>query len=83
METTEPEQGAGELEQTEEVGGVLVVAHEQRPALGEPRQRTLDHPAARGEARLAGEQIELLLPDAAQVREVVVVSTAAAPVGLS
>src|SRR5260221_2776907 len=71
MQATEPEQGAGELEQRQEIGRALVVANEQRPALGEPRQRALDHPASRREPLLPGGQIELLLPEAAQVRHVV------------
>src|SRR5260221_9902535 len=72
MQATEPEQGAGELEQRQEIGRALVVANEQRTALGEPRQRALDHPASRREPLLPGGQIELLLPDAAQMRDVVV-----------
>ncbi len=71
MEAAKPEQGAGGLEQCQEVGGTLVVANEQRPALREPRQSSLYHPAARREALLTGGQIELLLRDAAQVRDVV------------
>src|SRR5260370_18128347 len=71
MQATEPEQGAGELEQRQEIGRALVVANEQRPALGDPRQRALHHPAARREPLLPGGQIELLLPDAAQLRHVV------------
>jgi hypothetical protein len=40
LQAAEPEQRAGELEQRQEVGGVFVVADEQRPALGQPGERT-------------------------------------------
>src|SRR5215813_4950003 len=71
MQASEPKQRTRELEQRQEVGGMFVVADEQRPALGEPRQRALHHPAPRGEALFSGRQIELFLPDAAQMRDVV------------
>ncbi len=64
MQAAEPEQGAGELEQSSKIRGVFVVADEQRAALGQPRQRAFHHPAARGNALLARSQIELLLADA-------------------
>jgi len=73
MEAAKPEQGAGKLEQRQEIGRpfvVPVVPDEQRAALEEPGVGALDSPAAGGEARLA--RGELLLADAAQLRDVVV-----------
>src|SRR5260221_4397055 len=72
MQAAKPQQGAGELEQAQEVSRALVVTNEQRAALREPRQRAFDDPAPRWEALLAGRQIALLLPNTAQVRDVLV-----------
>src|SRR5260221_14674952 len=72
MQAAKPQQGAGELEQAQEVSRALVVTNEQRAALRKPRQRAFDDPAPRWEALLAGRQIELLLPNTAQVRDVLV-----------
>jgi hypothetical protein len=65
MQAAEPEERADELEQRQEVGAAPVVANEQRPTFGEPRQRALRHPALRRVALLPGGQIELHFPDAA------------------
>jgi hypothetical protein len=47
MQSAKPEQGAGELEQPAKIGGVFVVAHQERSALGEPSQRALHNPSFR------------------------------------
>jgi len=44
---SEPEQGAGELEQAQVVARLLVPADEDRPALREPRQRASYYSSAR------------------------------------
>lgn len=62
-----PEQGAGELDESEVVGGVLVVADEDRPAFLEPGDGALHDPSARWTGLLA-RGVELLLADLADVR---------------
>jgi len=69
MEAPVPKKGAGELDEPEVVDGLLVVADEDRAALGEPGERALNHPATGGMAFLA-RLVELLLPDPADVRDV-------------
>jgi hypothetical protein len=64
-----PEERAGELDEGEVVGGVLVVADEDRAALREPGECALDDPAAGGVALLP-RLVELLLADAADVGKV-------------
>ncbi len=69
MLTPIPQQYAGHLDQPQVVGGLLIVAHQDRPALREPAQRTLYHPTPRRvafDARI----IELLFADASDVRDV-------------
>lgn len=48
MQAAKPEERAGELQQPQEVRALLIIADEQRPALGEPRQRPLHQRAAVG-----------------------------------
>lgn len=57
MRTAKPEERAGELQQPQEVRAVLVIADEQRAALGQPHQRPLDDPTACREPLLAGRVI--------------------------
>jgi hypothetical protein len=83
METAKPEEGAGELEHAQEVSGVLVVADEQRAALGQPGQRPLHDPTPRREPLLAGRWVQLLLADAPDVGHGATRATASSPVGLS
>ncbi len=73
MQAAKPEERAGELEQPQEVRAALVVAHQERPALGQPRERPFDDPPARREALLAGRRVQLLLADAPDVGHVAVV----------
>ncbi len=60
--------GCGERDEAEGVAWLLVVADEDRPALLQPGERALDHPAVGGVA-LAAVLVELLLADPADVRD--------------
>src|SRR5918992_3468785 len=64
-----PQQDAGHLNQPQVVRGLLVVAHQDGPALREPAQRTFDPPSPRRIAFLA-RIIFLLLADGPDVRDV-------------
>ncbi len=46
MMTAVPQQGARPLQQPKIIGRFLVVAHQQSTTLTQPRERSLDHPAA-------------------------------------
>src|SRR5262249_59572196 len=46
VQPAEPQESAGQLQQAEVVLPMPVVAHQQRPALEQPAQRPLHHPAA-------------------------------------
>jgi hypothetical protein len=70
MQAAKPEQGAGKLEQRQEVGRPFVVPDEQRPAFGEPGKRAFDDPATCGKALLSGDRIEFLFANTAQMRDV-------------
>src|SRR4029450_2507087 len=50
LESPEPQQGAGELDQPTVVGGLLIVADKDRATLGQPGEGALDDPAAGGGA---------------------------------
>src|SRR5215211_152320 len=66
MLTAVPQQHAGHLDQPQIVGHLLLVAHQNSPALRKPAQRTLHHPPASRvafDARL----VELLLSNASDV----------------
>jgi hypothetical protein len=68
MSPSIPQQGAGELNESEMIEPILVVADEEGAALWQPSQRAFDHPAARFRFLvLAGLG---LLTDAADVRHV-------------
>jgi hypothetical protein len=45
VQSAKPEELAGELKQSQEIGGVLVVADQQRTTLGQPRQCPFEDPA--------------------------------------
>ena len=47
MSVSVPQQGAGELNESEVIEPVFVVADEECAALRQPSQRAFDHPAAR------------------------------------
>lgn len=69
MESAAPEQRAGELDETLVVLRLLVVADEDRAALGQPGECALDDPAPGG-LGLLPPAVELLLADAADVGDV-------------
>src|SRR5215212_548170 len=64
-----PQQDAGHLDQRQVVRGLLVVAHQDGPALREPAQSSLHYPSPRRIAFLA-RIIFLLLADTPDVRDV-------------
>ena len=66
-----PQQDTGHLEQPQVVRGLLVVAHQDGPALREPAQSSLHHPSPCRIAFLA-RIIFLLLADTPYVRDVAV-----------
>src|SRR5215216_7042043 len=70
MLTAVPQQDAGYLDEPQVVGGLLLIAHQDRSALREPAQRPLHHPPPRRVALLARGVVELLLADPADVRNV-------------
>jgi hypothetical protein len=70
VQAAKPEECAGELQQPQEVRAVFVIADEQGAAFREPRQRPLDDPPPGRKPLFAGRRIELLLADAADVRDV-------------
>src|SRR3954469_1930513 len=70
VEATEPEQGAGDLEEAEVVGGLLLPPDEDAAAFGQPADRALHDPAARLVSLWSG---RLLVADHGDVRGVVVV----------
>src|SRR3954465_12576167 len=47
METTIPEQAAGQLDQAQVVAVLLLVPHQEATALRQPGERPLHHPATR------------------------------------
>src|SRR3954451_17473209 len=71
MVTAVPQQGTGYLDEPQVVGGLLLVAHQDRSALREPAQCPLHHPPPRRVALLACVLVEPLLADPADVRHVV------------
>src|SRR5215210_1735356 len=66
-----PQQDAGYLDQPQVVRGLLIVAHQNGPALREPAQSSLHYPSPRRIAFLA-RIIFLLLADTPDVRDVAV-----------
>src|SRR5215218_3410674 len=66
-----PQQDAGHLDQPQVVRGLLIVAHQDGPALREPAQSSLHYPSPRRIAFLA-RIIFLLLADTPDVRDVAV-----------
>src|ERR671925_137323 len=68
LEAPEPEEGAGELKESEVVARMLVVADEDRAALGQPGKRPLHHPTS---GRLALRGRRPAIPDLGDVRLVV------------
>src|SRR5215210_6829632 len=69
MLTTIPQQDTGDLDESQIVGGLLLVTHQDRPALRKPAQRPLHHPSPRRVTLLA-RPVELLLADAPYVGSV-------------
>src|SRR5215208_253439 len=69
--TTVPHQDASHLDQPQVVGGLLLVTHQDGPALRKPAQSSLHHPAPRRIALLSG-RVLLLLADLADMRRVAV-----------
>ena len=60
--TAVPDEG-GQLKQAQVIGGLLVVAHQYPPALGEPTKGAFHHPPSGGKGFLAP-SVQLLLPNA-------------------
>src|ERR687898_906415 len=71
MLTPIPQQDTGYLDQTQIVGGLLIVAHQDGPALREPTQCTLHYPSPR-RVSLLSLRVFLLFTDLADVRGVAV-----------
>src|SRR5918997_223999 len=69
MLTSVPEQDASYLDQPQIVGSLLLIAHQDRPALREPTQCSLHDPPPRRVPLLA-RLVELLLADASDVGHV-------------
>ena len=67
--TAVPDEGASQLKQAQVIGGLLVVAHQYPPALGEPTQGAFHHPPSGGKGFLAP-SVQLLLPNAPDMRTV-------------
>ena len=57
------------MEQAQVIGGLLVIAHQDRPALGQPAQGAFYHPPAGGEGFLTP-LVQLLLPNSPDMRTV-------------
>src|SRR3954454_14380562 len=71
MLTTVPQQDAGDLDQPQIVGGLLLVAYQDGAALRQPAQRALHYPSSR-RITLVPFRVLLLFPDASDMRLVVV-----------
>src|ERR671911_3098133 len=71
MLTPIPQQDTGYLDQTQIVGGLLIVAYQDGPALREPTQCTLHYPSP-GRVTLLSLRVFLLFTDLADVRGVAV-----------
>ncbi len=67
--TAVPDEGASQLKPAQVIGGLLVVAHQYPPALGEPTQGAFHHPPSGGKGFLAP-SVQLLLPNAPDMRTV-------------
>ena len=73
-----PDQRAGELDESEVVLCLFVIAHKDCTALAQPRQGTFHHPAT-GWMALLLVFIELLFADPANMRRVVVLGNSLVP----
>src|SRR5215210_1141691 len=71
MLTTVPQQDASHLDQPQVVGCLLIVTHQDGPALRKPAQSALHHPSSGRIALLCG-TVLLLLADLADMRPVAV-----------
>src|SRR5215204_1196434 len=71
MLTPVPQQDTGNLDQPQVVGGLLIVTHQNRPALRKPAQSSLNHPSPR-RITLLSCRVLLLLADLADMSRVVV-----------
>src|SRR5215203_1184234 len=71
MLTTVPQQDAGDLDQPQVVGGLLLVAYQDRAALRQPAQRALHYPSSSW-IMLLSLRVLLLFSDASDMRLVVV-----------
>src|SRR5919109_1586023 len=66
-----PNQGTGQLQQSQEIDGFLLRADQEATTFGQPRQRPFHHPPPGGIRLLTG-AIELFLTDAPDIRGVVI-----------
>ena len=67
--TAVPDEGASQLKQAQVIGGLLVVAHQYPPALGEPTQGAFHHPPSGGNGMvILAPSVQLLLPNAPDMR---------------
>src|SRR5215218_618830 len=71
MLTPVPQQDAGDLDQPQVVGSLLLVAYQDGAALRQPAQRALHYPSS-SRITLVPFQVLLLFPDASDMRPVVV-----------
>jgi hypothetical protein len=69
MLTTVPQQNTGDLDESQIIDGLLLVAYQDRAAFRKPAQSTLHHPSPRRVSLLA-RPVELLLADAPYVGSV-------------
>ena len=69
--TTVPDEGTSQLNQAQVIGRLLIIAHQYRPALGQPGQSAFYHPPAGGKGFLAP-LVQLLLSNAPDMRTVLV-----------
>ena len=75
--TAVPDEGASQLKQAQVIGGLLapdIVAHQYPPALGallaQPTKGAFHHPPSGGKGFLAPWKVQLLLPNAPDMRTV-------------
>ena len=67
--TAVPDEGTSQLKQAQVIGGLLVIAHQDRPALGQPAQGAFYHPPAGREGFLTP-VVQFLLPNSPDMRTV-------------
>ena len=65
--TAVPDKGTCQLEQTQVIGCLLVVAHQDRPALGQPAQGAFHHPPP-GRAGLLARLVQFLFANSSDMR---------------